>query len=771
MIQYNYTLLWLWMSLGAALVVGLLVWSHARAKGKPGWGIGVGLILLRAAALAVVVFCLMDPQRVEVIRHPPKSKIALVLDTSRSMGITDVPGGRLEAAKRWVQEEFRPRLPKGGTVVNYTFDGALASVARVDNTSATGGVTALSLALENVLEASGNELPNGVVLVSDGVDTVTPMPETVARLYRRKGVPIHTVTVGTTNEMRDVVLENVQVKRAVPNEAPTRIVLNLRSVGFKDERVRVEIRSGQNVEAVREVRLNGGVQTMEMEFTPRQKGFRVYEAQVGSVAGEWLATNNRRAFGLEVTDPKLRVLYMEGTPQQQASPKPEWKYLKDALESDPNIVVTTLYRQLGANGQFLNTVDSDPDTGEKIYPVEHPTRGFPKDLKGLLEYDVVIHSDIRKESFSSEQLKNVARFVENYGGGFLMIGGNSAFGKGGYHRTVLDRIIPVAMEQAQDSQSREFKPRIPASAMSHPIMNLGADRAETQMIWTRKLPSLYGCNRVDRAKPGAVVLAEDPGYRNSHGAGVVLAVQDIGKGRSMAFTSDTTRSWGRDFETLWGETLRPGGLTEDNCDSRYYRQFWVNAIRWLAGGKAGLTNGAVTLELGKGYAAKGETVMARAVVRDAEMREITTGRVRFDMVARGWTNSTLLGRYDAASRAYVGALVPGEVGDYTVTAIAEAGGVKRGEDRQLLTVESTDPELSEPRARPELMARLAADSGGLVFGTGPRNMKELGTIFANVPPERAERRLHSLWDKPGWLLLILGLLAMEWILRRVKGLA
>ena len=81
-----------------------------------------------------------------------------------------------------------------------------------------------------------------------------------------------------------------------------------------------------------------------MDFTPQMKGFQVYEVNVPGQPGEWLATNNRRAFGLEVVDPTMRVIYMEGTPQQPESTMPEWKYLKDALESDPNIKVKVLYR-------------------------------------------------------------------------------------------------------------------------------------------------------------------------------------------------------------------------------------------------------------------------------------------------------------------------------------------------------------------------------------------------------------------------------------------
>lgn len=246
-----------------------------------------------------------------------------------------------------------------------------------------------------------------------------------------------------------------------------------------------------------------------MEFTPRQKGFNVYEVSVTPQSEEWLATNNRRQFGLEVTDPTIRVLYMEGTPQNKNSPQPEWKYLKDALESDKYIKVTTLYRQLGNNGQFLNTVDADPETGQKIYPVEHPTKGFPRTLAGLLEYDVVIHSDIRISSFSPQQLESISKLVEQHGGGFVMIGGNSAFGKGGYHQTILDRIIPVAMSSANDSEARPVKLQLTRQGLTHPIVNFAGNAEVTKRIWWDKFPTLFGMNQVERAKPGATVLAQE----------------------------------------------------------------------------------------------------------------------------------------------------------------------------------------------------------------------------------------------------------------------
>jgi uncharacterized membrane protein len=477
-------------------------------------------------------------------------------------------------------------------------------------------------------------------------------------------------------------------------------------------------------------------------------------------------------FGLEVVDPTIRVIYMEGTPQTSSSPKPEWKYLKDALLSDSNIAVKVLYRQLGTDGKYLNTIDTDPETGEKIYPVEHPREGFPRTLAGLLEYDVVIHSDIKKESFTSEQLQNIARLVEQHGGGFVMIGGNSAFGKGGYHRTVLDRIIPVAMEQESDSQSTAFHMQLARGALAHPIMTIGTTPEETLKIWTSKFPMLYGFNRVDRAKPGATVLTLNPVYNTPYGPGVLLAVQDIGKGRSMAFTSDTTRTWGKDFETLWGEPKRAKtALTERNNDQRYYRQFWVNAVRWLANGRMGRTNNPVTLELAQSYCLPNESVAARVKVRDAEMRDISNAEVFLTLPSKSGTNTTVRARYDSSAKAYVADLRPSQAGNYVIAAVARQGGVELGGDRQLLVAEGTDIEMADLQARPEFMAKLAKETKGENLMLSGKASSSPGYLFAKTPAPRIEFRREPLWDRAIWMSVILGLVAVEWSIRRMRGLA
>jgi len=761
-----------WLVAGALAALALIVASYATAKGRAGGVPRAVCTLLRALVVGALTVCLLDPQWVEKITKHHKARLAVLFDTSKSMATVDVPGGRLAAARGWVARNIGARKPADVDLLAYGFSERLAAETNGPAAAANGKVSAIAAALESMLSAPGDAPLTGVVLVSDGIETTSASPEAAARRLQRRGIPVHTLLTGTTNEMRDIVVENVQVKRAVPNEAPTRLGVNFRSPGFAGRSVIVQIRRDRDVLAAKPVTLNGQPQRLEIEFTPKQKGFQIYEVSVAPVEGEWLASNNRRMFGLEVIDPTIHVLYMEGTPQSGASPKPEWKYLKDALQSDTGIKVTTLYRQFGGNGQYLNTIDTDQETGERIFPVEHPTKGFPRTLAGLLEYDVVIHSDIKRESFSGEQLTNISRLVEEFGGGFVMIGGNSAFGRGGYHRTVLDRIIPVAMEGAYDSDRRDFKVKVPRAAWTHPIVAFSDNKAETQKIWGEKFPVLHGMNRMERVKPGATVLATaDDGFSGGEGE-VVLAVQEVGRGRSMAFTSDTTRSWGEDFETTWGEPLNTRwALTEDNCDARYYRRFWINAVRWLAAGRAGRTNQPVVLELATGYAVPGESVQASVKVRDNTLRDVPGATVTLYMGNATSSNAVAVARYDAAARAYVASVPLQREGAFIVTAAARLGDITIGDDRQLLVGETVDREMADLRARPDVMAAVADAAGGVAHRLDAKSAPDLEGLWRYVPPPTVEFDRKPLWDKPWWLAAILGALSLEWGIRRWRGLA
>lgn len=71
---------------------------------------------------------------------------------------------------------------------------------------------------------------------------------------------------------------------------------------------------------------------------------------------------------------------------------------------------------------------------------------IPQDDAALAAYDLVIFSDLPASAVPLQARETVRRFVVDHGGGFMMLGGEHAFGLGGWGETTLEPILPVRFE-------------------------------------------------------------------------------------------------------------------------------------------------------------------------------------------------------------------------------------------------------------------------------------------------------------------------------------
>ena len=78
---------------------------------------------------------------------------------------------------------------------------------------------------------------------------------------------------------------------------------------------------------------------------------------------------------------------------------------------------------------------------------------FPRTLQELAGYDGVVVSDVPAHQFSDESMSLIRDYVEQLGGGFVMVGGQNSFGVGGYYRTPIEDVLPVRMK-APDREER-----------------------------------------------------------------------------------------------------------------------------------------------------------------------------------------------------------------------------------------------------------------------------------------------------------------------------
>ena len=164
-----------------------------------------------ALALAALAVALARPQATIAV-PVERASVVLVTDASRSMLATDVDPSRMDAARSaagafldGVPDELRVGAVGFSTtpssVVAPTQDrervrAHLASL-HADGSTATGDALAQALQL---LKGQGKKRPPAaIVLLSDGKTTTGRDPVEVAREARGAGVPVHTVSLGTSD--------------------------------------------------------------------------------------------------------------------------------------------------------------------------------------------------------------------------------------------------------------------------------------------------------------------------------------------------------------------------------------------------------------------------------------------------------------------------------------------------------------------------------------------------------------------------------------------
>jgi Ca-activated chloride channel family protein len=165
------------------------------------------------AAMAALVLALARPERTVAV-PVERASIVLVTDHSRSMLAEDVDPDRMTAAKR-AARTFLDQLPgpiRVGAVAFSDFPDAIRAPSQNHDDARTvidgqvaDGATATGDALESAVELLRRErqgarkFPAAIVLLSDGKTTVGRDPVEVAAEAKALGVPIYTVSLGTTD--------------------------------------------------------------------------------------------------------------------------------------------------------------------------------------------------------------------------------------------------------------------------------------------------------------------------------------------------------------------------------------------------------------------------------------------------------------------------------------------------------------------------------------------------------------------------------------------
>jgi uncharacterized membrane protein len=722
------------------------------------------LVTLRAAALSVLILILLNPVRVQQVKRAgPAPTAVFLIDGSRSMSL-EAPVSRAQAVDQLIRRsDLLLSADRRPSIQMYGFGRelvALSESARI--VRADADETRLGQALEQLPARFGDTLPFGVFVFSDGRSTDSDSLAAIGPAYRALGVPIHVVPVGDVRVAGDVAMQDIDAPReALPGtRVPVRVTL--RSHGYAGQRTEISIRAAADPNgdplATLPITLVDGEQAHELVIeTDRAKG--ALTAQVNPLLREAVAANNRVPFQITPRAGKLRVIYMEGTPP------PEYRFIQDALEEDPDIKCVSMY------------LDNQYDAQPRLHRVDDPRLGFPTTREELLSYDVVICSDIARTAFTPEQLDWTVELVTKRGGGFVMIGGYTSFGSGGWDQTVWDGIIPVDMSGQGTARSEHydgsFQVVIPTQVTEHPIWRIVDDPARNRQVLAR-MPMFHGTNLTDRLKPAATALGLSNGALVGSGVVTVFSCQSFGRGRTFAMATDSTIAWGSDFEKVWGEG-----------DNRYFRKFWRNVVRWITENCDG-GNRRLRVEADKIIYRPGQEIHVKAKTYNEKLEDTDRYRVAarlrlapedgmqpFDAQAVNLVpqllDKTYRGKLDAPDAIE-------DLEDLGSTLHKQVIDVAAFDGEQVVARSSLefqvidDPaDFRDPRPDPAQLKRIADETHGIVI----ESAEELSSLLARHQDASIQLILKRspMWDTPLLWSLLIGLLSTEWIVRRMKGLA
>lgn len=752
---------WIVAAVAGALVFSLLGYRRlGRRLGKRG---RVLLGAARFAAIALVLLCLLRPQLVLSLVVPQENVVGVLLDDSRSMQIADGEDGRPRseallaafpdeagagggeaALGNLLREKFVTRL--------FRFSEDTRRVERASELGFAGARTDLLGSLTGVADELASLPVAGIVLVSDGADTVAggredDLDQTLLDL-RTRGIRVYPVAVGRPEFEADLELGAPDVPDRVLRGSLLEIRLPLRATGLAGRTARVEALDEGRIIATETVRLSGdSVETAVTLLAPAEEsGARRLRFRVAPFAGEVLTRNNEQSVLMEVNDRPLRLLYFEGQPRW------ELKFLRRAVAGDPELHVSCLIRT--AEGKFYR-VD--------VANASELAGGFPDTREELFGYDGVILGSVEASFFSQGQLNMLREFVSQRGGGLLTLGGTSAFSEGGYRDTPLAEVLPLALPEAAPSPAgagdrpvpsafRELRVLPTRAGSLHPVARLDPDPLANEERY-RNMPPLSAVNRLGQPKPGATVLLE--GLGPSEETEAVLLIQRFGRGRSASLT----------VQDLWVWQMDASIPLEDETHEVLARRL----LRWLA------AEAPRRLEVSATPAKSlvGERVTLSARVEDERFLAVNDAVVEAEVTGPDGVVSGVPLRWTGQGDGeYSGVYVPEGPGTHQVE--IRAGGAGLGEEPEapraatLFEAGVVDDEFFDAEADSELLTRIAEATGGRLFAPGEAEALLTDLSLAESGTTVVERR--ELWNVPAVFVLLFGLLAADWGVRHARGL-
>lgn len=706
--------IWVGAGLLGLLALTWLLYRHTNPP-LPAY-LRIILALVRVLAVLALIAALSEPIVSYRRQFERPRRLAVLIDRSASMEREEHNLTRSQRVDSLWGGSAGDELRANCDIETFYFGGALDS----DPSLVMPGQTALGTIL-NDLQRRRIERPYDEWLIfSDGRSNSGPDPLEVARSLT---APVTTVGIASGGDEADLALAGIDHNPVVFVGQPTEVSVKLSWTRAAGETVNVRLLDSTILLAESRLTIDqeDGLGELRLNYVPARSGQRLLSFEVSPLSGEIATDNNRRTISIKALRSRVNVLLVTGAPDYEVG------FLHRFLQRSDRYQV-----ELMALGNQSG----------------HLAGRFPASQSELNRYDLVILHDPDPTALNSHSSR-LRSYLADRGGAIWFL-----FGRRFASRATPDwmiELLPFYLPDRTPVSYGAFQ-GVPAEGqLFHPVIRLADDRALVRDIWAGQPPfrTLVPCVP---ATGGGVILAFADAGTTAENRPPALGFRRVGPGKVLAAAALPFWTWG--FETL-----------AYNADGDIYDRMLESSINWLT---VEDDFDPIRIVPEKEIFTRSEPVRFDGFAFDQGFRPLPGVDGSVVMTNSGTEEKfeiDLLERGEGTYQAEFSSLPPGE---YTYRAqFSKDGQILKTSDGRLL-VESFSLEEYDQRGDPATLTALARATGGRYL-----DLAGFESGLADIDQAPVAQQIDyeiKLFGKLWLLLLFVGALATEWLLRKLNHL-
>ncbi|AXJ00887.1 hypothetical protein CYPRO_1636 [Cyclonatronum proteinivorum] len=659
---------------------------------------------LRASALFLLLLLLFNPVYEFTDEREHKQEIAVMLDNSRSVTIEK---GDWQGEENFWQVVDQLGLADTSTIRFNTF-GFDADLFESDpqELPLTGSVTDINRSLNSLNQASGEM--DALILVTDGIFNRGLDP---TRAAERLDVPVFTVAIGDTSQVRDVLVRNVIYNSTAFVNATGLIRAEVLNDGFPDRSIEVRLFRNNQLAEVQTIQTTEARSAHQVDFEVDfdEEGTERFRIEIPELEGEWTAANNSYAFTVDVQDDQLRILHLA------FEVHPDVGALRQLLVTDESI--QSSYMTWTGGSGFVGgsgALPANADTLDLIILHGFPHRQLPNSLREKV-MSLASQTNVLFFTLPGTDLENMTAATNN--------------------------LAPIRRQG--NTPIGTISPSVNPAEQDHPIFDF-----QLPLNLTRG-PELRGPVRNYNSAAAARDLLLT-NFRNDTTGAPLLSIQQLGNYRVGMVNAWNWFRWQQSTQSEYRD---------------FRAELKNNLIKWAS---TGVSEGLLEFAPSRNSFDEGEAITFRAAVVTETGLPDNEASVQVSLSSDQIETQSFIMRSIGSGRFRLETR-PLPAGTYTYEATALRGTRELDQVQGSFTVNESILELTDTIRRDELLRFIAESTGG-AFVTHeqaaqiPNLLRDKGFgTFRTETFTVATRAHHSYW----WFLLVILLIGCEWTIRKI----